>query len=81
MVFIDKWSLFGRYTLLFNQGTVTEVWPLFTRWSLFGGLTGQKHYSHQIQFFFSPIFIEKLFVKLVTKKILMRYKKSKDYQS
>ena len=25
MVFIDKWSLFGGYFVLFNQGSVTEV--------------------------------------------------------
>ena len=37
MVFIDKWSLFRGYIVLFNQGRVTEVWPLFTVWSLFGG--------------------------------------------
>ena len=37
MVFIDKWSLFGGYIVLFNQGYVTEVWPLFTGWPLFGG--------------------------------------------
>ena len=36
-VFIDKWSLFGGYIVLFNQGRVTEVWPLFTGWSLFRG--------------------------------------------
>ena len=29
MVFIDKWSLFGGYIILFNQGMVTEVWLLF----------------------------------------------------
>ena len=37
MVFIDKWSLFGGNFVLFYQGRVTEVWPLFTGWSLFGG--------------------------------------------
>ena len=37
MVFIDKWHLFGGYMVLFNQGMVTEVWSLFTGWSLFGG--------------------------------------------
>ena len=37
MVFIDKLPLLGGYILLFNQGKVTEVWPLFTGWSLFGG--------------------------------------------
>ena len=37
MVFIDKWSLFGGYIVLFNQGKVTEVWPLFAGWSLFEG--------------------------------------------
>ena len=26
--FIDMWSLFGGYFLLFNQGRVTEVWPV-----------------------------------------------------
>ena len=35
MVFIDKLSLFEGYIVLFNQGRVTEVWPLFTGWSLF----------------------------------------------
>ena len=34
MVFIDKWPLFGGYIILFNQGRVTEVGPLFTGWSL-----------------------------------------------
>ena len=37
MAFLDKWSLFGGYFVIFNQGRVTEVWPLFTGWSLFGG--------------------------------------------
>ena len=37
MVFIDKWSLFGGYFVLFYQGSVIEVWPLFTGWSLFRG--------------------------------------------
>ena len=42
MVFIDKWSLFGGYIVLFNQGRVIEVWPLFTGWSLLaGGLYSQ----------------------------------------
>ena len=27
MVFIDKWPLFGGYTVLINQGRITEVWP------------------------------------------------------
>ena len=27
MVFIDKWSLFGGYFVLFYQGMVIEVWP------------------------------------------------------
>ena len=36
MVFIDKWSLFGSYLVLFSQGMVIEVWPLFTGWSLYG---------------------------------------------
>ena len=35
MVFINKWSLFGGYFVLFYQVTVIEVWPLFTGWSLF----------------------------------------------
>ena len=37
MVFIDKWPLFGGYIVLFNQRKVTEVWPLFTGWSLCRG--------------------------------------------
>ena len=37
MVYIDKWSLFGGYYVLFYQGRVIELWPLFTWWSLFGG--------------------------------------------
>ena len=37
MAFIDKWSLFGGNIVLFNPGSVTEVWPLFTGWSLFEG--------------------------------------------
>ena len=37
MVFLDKWPLFGGYIVLFNQGRVTEEWPLFTGWSLVGG--------------------------------------------
>ena len=35
MVFVDKWSLFGGYIILFNQGRVTEMWPIFTGWPLF----------------------------------------------
>ena len=37
MVFIENWSLFVGYIVLFNQGRVTEVWPLFTWKSLFRG--------------------------------------------
>ena len=37
MVFLDKWFLFGGYFVLFYQGTFTEVLPIFTGWSLFGG--------------------------------------------
>ena len=37
MVFIDNWPLFGGYFVLFYQGRVIEMWPLFTGWSLFGG--------------------------------------------
>ena len=37
MTFIDKWSFFGGYFVLFYQGKVIEVWTLFTGWSLFGG--------------------------------------------
>ena len=37
MALIDKWSLFGGYLVLFYQGSVIEVWPLFTGWSLFVG--------------------------------------------
>ena len=37
MVFKNKWSLFGSYFVLFYQGRVIEVWPLFTGWSLFRG--------------------------------------------
>jgi hypothetical protein len=37
MTFIDKWSLFGGYYVIFNQGRVIEEWPLFTKWSLFPG--------------------------------------------
>ena len=36
-VFIDKWPLFGGYIVLINQRRVTEEWPLFTGWTLFGG--------------------------------------------
>ena len=35
MVFIDKWSVFGDYFVLFYQERVIEAWPLFTVWSLF----------------------------------------------
>ena len=35
MFFIDKWSLFGGYIVLFNQGRVTEVWPLFSGCGLY----------------------------------------------
>ena len=31
-----KPSIFRGYFLLFYQGRVTEVWPLFTGWPLFG---------------------------------------------
>ena len=41
MFFIDKWPLFRGYIVLLNQGTGSEVWPLFTGWYLFGG--GLKH--------------------------------------
>ena len=36
MVFIDKWSLFEGYFLLFYQVSVNKVWPLVTG-SFFGG--------------------------------------------
>ena len=36
MVFIDKQSLLGGYIVLFYQGRVSEVRPLFTGLSLFG---------------------------------------------
>ena len=29
MIFIDNWSLFGDYFVLFYQVRVIEVWPLF----------------------------------------------------
>ena len=35
MVFIDKWSVFGGFFILFYQGRVVEVF--FTGWSLFRG--------------------------------------------
>ena len=35
MVFTDKCPLIGGYIVLFNNGKVTEMWPLFTGWSLF----------------------------------------------
>ena len=34
MVFIDKWSLFEGYFVLFNQERVIEVWPFLAGWSL-----------------------------------------------
>ena len=37
VVFIDKWSLFVGYFVLFYQIRIIEVWPLFTGWSFFGG--------------------------------------------
>ena len=37
MICKNKWSLFGDYYVLFNQGRVIGMWPLFTGWSLFGG--------------------------------------------
>ena len=37
MVLIDNRSLFQGYIVLFYQGRVLEVWPLFTEWSLFRG--------------------------------------------
>ena len=37
MVFKDKWPLFAGYIVLFNQEKVSDVWPLFTERSLFGG--------------------------------------------
>ena len=37
MAFIDRWSLFRGYIALFYQRGGTEVCPLFTGWSLFGG--------------------------------------------
>ena len=33
----QKYHLNRGYTVLSNQGRVTEVWSLFTGWSLFGG--------------------------------------------
>ena len=40
IAFIDMWSLFGVYIALFFQRRGTDVWPLFTGWSLFrGGLS------------------------------------------
>ena len=37
MVFIEKWSFFKGYFLLyFSKERVIEVWPLFTGWTLFG---------------------------------------------
>ena len=40
MVFIDKWSLFGGYFVLFYQGRVVAVWPLFT-----GGLYSEVAFN------------------------------------
>ena len=36
-VFIDKWSLFGGYGVLFDQGSVFEMWPLLRGWFLLRG--------------------------------------------
>ena len=36
MVFIDKWSLFGGFFVIFYQGRFFVMWPLFSGWSLFG---------------------------------------------
>ena len=36
MVYTDLWPLFGGYFILFYQGRIIEVWPLFT--DLQGGL-------------------------------------------
>ena len=37
LVFIDKWSLFGDFFVLFHQlKNVMRVWPLLIGWSLLG---------------------------------------------
>ena len=38
MVFIDKWSLFGGYFVLFYQGRIIEVWSLYTGWPLYSAV-------------------------------------------
>ena len=40
MVFVDKKSLFEGYFVLFYQGMVIEVWPLFT-----GGLYSEVAFN------------------------------------
>ena len=40
MVFLEKWTLFGGYFVLFYKGMVTEVWPLFT-----GGLYSEVTFN------------------------------------
>ena len=37
MAFIDRWPLFGGNFVIFYQGKVIDMWPLFKGWSLFGG--------------------------------------------
>ena len=37
LVFIDRWSLFEDFCVLFDQWTVIRVWPLLTGWSLLTG--------------------------------------------
>ena len=40
MVFVDKWSSFEGYILLFNQGRATEMLPLFK-----GGLNSEAAFN------------------------------------
>ena len=52
MVFIDKYSLYRGYIVLFNQEKVTEVWPLFkgglcSEVAFNTGLTVYKSYQFQ----------------------------------
>ena len=37
LVFIDKWSLFWGFFVLFIQWNDNRVWPLPTGWSVLGG--------------------------------------------
>ena len=53
MVFIDKWSLFGGYFVLFYQGRVIEVWPYCLQGGLYSEVTFNTGLTVNADLYFS----------------------------